>query len=128
MPVVTMVRPRGWWAITALGREFMKSLSPELLNEMTSRLVAEFRPEKVILFGSHAWGEPGEDSDVDLLVIVAESDEKPVQRAVRAHRSLSGLNVSKDVLVKTRKEFERYQDVKASLENLILQRGKVLYG
>ena len=106
----------------------MKSLSPELLNEMTSRLVAEFRPEKVILFGSYAWGEPGEDSDVDLLVIVAESDEKPVQRAVRAHRSLSGLNVSKDVLVKTRMEFERYQDVKASLENMILQRGKVLYG
>jgi hypothetical protein len=44
----------------------VKNLSPELLNETTSRLVAEFRPEKVILFGSHAWGEPGEDSDVDL--------------------------------------------------------------
>ena len=106
----------------------MKKLSPELLNEMTSRLVAEFRPEKVILFGSHAWGEPGDDSDVDFLVIVSESDEKPVQRAVRAHRSLRGLNVSKDVLVKTRREFERYQHIKASLENLILERGRVLYG
>ena len=120
--------PEGAFGIETSTLESMKNLPPGLLDEMTSRLVAEFRPEKVILFGSHAWGEPAEDSDVDLLVIVAESDEKPVQRAVRAHRSLSGLNVSKDVLVKTRKEFERYQHIKASLENLIQLKGKVLYG
>ena len=46
----------------------MKIVSDELLHEMTRRLVAEFQPEQVILFGSHAWGTPNEDSDVDLLV------------------------------------------------------------
>ena len=48
----------------------MKELSQGILREITRRLVAEFQPEQVILFGSHAWGTPHQDSDVDLLVIV----------------------------------------------------------
>ena len=106
----------------------MKELRQGLLREMTQRLVAEFQPEQVILFGSHAWGTPNEDSDVDLLVIVSHSDEKPVQRAVRGHRCLNGLQVSKDILVKTRAEVERFRNVHASLECQILECGRVLYG
>lgn len=51
----------------------MRELPPEL-DEITARLVAEFDPEAVYLFGSYVWGEPDEDSDLDLLVVVAESD------------------------------------------------------
>ena len=99
----------------------MKTIDPSLLEEITRRLVAEFRPEQIILFGSHAWGTPNEDSDVDLLVIVSQSDEKPIQRAVRTYRCLSRLNVSKDVLVKTRVEVERFRHVHVSLECEILE-------
>ena len=53
----------------------MKSLPTGLLAEMTRRLVAEFHPERIILFGSHAWGKPTDDSDVDLFVIVPETAE-----------------------------------------------------
>jgi predicted nucleotidyltransferase len=106
----------------------MKTVSGELLAEITRRLVAEFQPEEVILFGSHAWGTPNEDSDVDLLVIVSHSDEKPVQRAIRAHRCLRGLLVPADILVKTRAEVDRYRHVRASLERKMLEQGKVLYG
>jgi len=106
----------------------VKTISKELLQEITRRLVTEFQPEQIILFGSHAWGTPDEDSDVDLLVIVPESDEKPVQRAVRAYRSLRGLLVPMDILVKARAEVERFQHVYASLECEIIERGKVLYG
>jgi predicted nucleotidyltransferase len=42
-------------------------LSPELLHEIVQRLVDEFHPERIILFGSHAWGTPTNDSDIDLL-------------------------------------------------------------
>ena len=105
----------------------MKTIDPKLLEEITRRLVAEFQPEQIILFGSHAWGTPDEDSDVDLLVIVSESDMRPVQRDVQAHLSLSGLGVPKDILVKTRAEVERFRQVYASLEAEILERGKVLY-
>ena len=105
----------------------METLDSHVLDEMVRRLVAEFQPEQIILFGSRAWGEAGEDSDVDLLVIVSESDQHPTERAVRAHRCLGGMGVSKDILVKTRAEVEKYRHVYASLECEILERGKVLY-
>lgn len=105
----------------------MKTIPPELLAEITRRLVAEFQPEQVILFGSHAWGTPTEDSDVDLCVIVSQSDERPVRRAVRAQHCLDRLLVSADILVKTRAEIDRFRDVYASLECQILEQGKVLY-
>ncbi|OGO43414.1 MAG: DNA polymerase III subunit beta [Chloroflexi bacterium RBG_16_57_9] len=95
---------------------------------MTQRLVAEFQPEQIILFGSHAWGTPDEDSDVDLLVIVTESDAPPAQRATRAYRTLREMLVPLDVLVKTRAEVERFRHVHASLECEILELGRVLYG
>jgi predicted nucleotidyltransferase len=105
----------------------MQEVSPLLLHEITNRLVDEFRPEQIILFGSHAWGTPDEDSDLDLLVIVSESDLSPALRATRAHRRLQGLNVPKDILVRTRAEVERFRGVRASLEYQIFARGTVLY-
>jgi predicted nucleotidyltransferase len=106
----------------------MKTISENLLQEITQRLVAELKPEKVILFGSHAWGQPNEDGDLDLLVIVSESNEPPTKRATRAHRSLIGVMVPMDILVRTRAEVERHSRVYASLISEILERGKVLYG
>lgn len=106
----------------------MNVLSPELLQEIVQRLVDEFHPERIILFGSHAWGTPTNDSDIDLLVVVHDSSLPPTQRAVRAHRALRGLGIPKDVLVRTREEIERYRVVPASLEAEILERGRPLYG
>jgi predicted nucleotidyltransferase len=106
----------------------MKTVPKGLLDEITQRLVAEFQPEEVLLFGSYAWGMSDKDSDVDLLVIVPQSDAKPPQRAMRAYRCLRGLRVPAEVLVKTRAEVERYRHVHASLERRILTKGKRLYG
>lgn len=103
-------------------------LSPELLQEIVRRLVDEFRPERIILFGSYAWGTPSPDSDVDLLVVVGASTLPPAQRAARAHRALRGLGIPKDVVVRTREEIEQSRRVPASLEAEILERGRPLYG
>ena len=103
-------------------------VSEETLREATRRLVDQFKPTRIILFGSYAWGTVGEDSDVDLLVVVSGSDAPPIRRAVRARRCLRGIRASKDVLVKTREELARFQSVPASLEHKVLERGKVLYG
>ena len=46
----------------------MKAIPPSLLQEAVERLKAEFQPEAIYLFGSHAWGAPTEDSDVFRLV------------------------------------------------------------
>src|SRR5436190_23591013 len=100
----------------------MKDLSQDLLNEVVSRLATEFEPEQVWLFGSHAWGQPDEGSDLDLLVVVRESSEPLARRAQRAHRCLRGLGIAKDILVKTRAEVERFRHVRSSLEAEILER------
>jgi predicted nucleotidyltransferase len=105
----------------------MKKLDEAILQEMTGRLVAEFDPEQVILFGSHAWGKPTEDSDIDLYVVVPDSKERPLARARRALACLEGMRVSKDVLVRTRRETEKYRRVYASLESQVLEKGRVLY-
>ena len=81
----------------------MRAVSNALLKEMTRRLVDQFQPERVILFGSYAWGKPDQYSDVDLMVIVDHSDLSDYERAVLAHACLSELDVPKDAIVKTRK-------------------------
>ncbi len=107
----------------------MKTLDTDLLAEVTRRLVDEFHPEQIILFGSHAWGMPNDDSDIDLLVIVPESEETPYQRAVRAYRALPKHRiVATDILVKMRAEYDRYRHLHAALECQISEQGKVLYG
>jgi predicted nucleotidyltransferase len=106
----------------------MKATSPSLLEELTARLVTEFRPERIILFGSRVWGNPTADSDVDLLVIVPSSDESPVRRAQRAQRCLGNLRVSTEVLVKTRAEADRLSRVATSLVSRVLAEGEVVYG
>ena len=106
----------------------MKTLDDSLLQTATHRLVAEFQPDQIWLFGSHAWGHPHDDSDVDLLVVVPHSDETPIRRSQRAHRCLRGLRMPKDVLVETRQEVDRVKELKTSLENTILSRGRRLYG
>jgi predicted nucleotidyltransferase len=106
----------------------MKTLDDNLLQTATWRLVEEFQPEQIWLYGSHAWGTPHDDSDVDLLVVVPQSDETPIRRSQRAHRCLRGLRMPKDVLVETRQEVDRVKGLKTSLENAILSRGRRLYG
>ena len=106
----------------------MKEISSELLAEITRRLVAEFHPEQIILFGSHAWGQPTEDSDLDFLVIVSKTTGSRTEMAGRGHRAMGEIPAAVDILVKTRSDVERYRYVHASLTAEILERGKILYG
>ena len=106
----------------------MKQLPNHLLAQITQKLVVNLHPEQIILFGSYAYGEPTEDSDVDLLVIVTQSDEPRYRRSRQAYRVLRGIGISKDILVMTRAEVERKANVPSSLINQVLSQGKVLYG
>ena len=106
----------------------MKAAHEDLLQTATQRLVAEFQPEEIYLFGSHAWGTPGQDSDIDLMVIVPQSDERPIRRAQRAQRCLGRLPVSADVLVRTRHEVNRVRELQGSLTHEAMQKGRKIYG
>ena len=108
--------------------EAVKTIPSGLIETVVERLKAEFQPEQIFLFGSHAWGTPTEDSDVDLMVIVPNSDEYPIRRDQHAQRCLGRLLVSADVLVRTRREVERVQNVLGSLTRDVLRNGRKVYG
>ncbi len=100
----------------------------ETTAEARQRLVEALHPERIILFGSQVWGIPNADSDLDFLVIVNDSDLPPHQRAQIAYRSLIGIGIPCDVIVQTRAETERLEQVVTSLTRRALTEGRVIHG
>ena len=101
-------------------------VTPELLQEMTRKIVERFDPEKVILFGSHAWGAPGPDSDVDLLVVM-ESDERPAERSVQVRMACRPRFLPMDILVRTPAELKRRLAMGDPFVRRVVEEGEVLY-
>lgn len=97
------------------------------LSEMVSRLIAEFTPKLIYLFGSMARRDGGEDSDYDLMLVVADSSEPRYRRSIRAHRALWGIWKGADVIVLTEKEFNIEKPFPCSLPATIIREGLKLY-
>jgi predicted nucleotidyltransferase len=106
----------------------MATVSPELLQKIVDRLVQGLRPERIYLFGSRARDQAEEDSDVDLLVVVPDSDLPRHRREALSYDLLWGLTVPVDVIVLTRAEFQRASRVRTSLASTVQAEGEVLYG
>lgn len=97
-----------------------------LIGRMVKRIVREFRPEKIILFGSHARGDAGPDSDVDLLVVMAtEGSVRDLRLKIR--RVLRNIPVPLDVIVTSPTDFAWRKDVVGTIEWPAAREGKVLY-
>ena len=102
----------------------------ELLQRMTTALVEAADPEQVILFGSHARGEAGPDSDIDLIVVEAEpfGPERNVRlEEARLRRALPSFDVSVDILVFSRDDVDYWRDSLNHVLARALREGKVLY-
>ena len=99
----------------------------QLILDITTRLVQEFNPEAIFLFGSHAWGTPNADSDLDFLVIVTESELSSSKRSALIYRCLRDIIYPLDILVRTREEIQKFTQSSLSLEHQILTKGKLLY-
>jgi predicted nucleotidyltransferase len=106
----------------------MKKIPEGLLEEIVERLKEGLHPDKIILFGSHAYGKPNDDSDIDLLIVLSESDEPRYRREQKAYRYLRGLTAPTELVIATQQEVERASRVPVSLINQAVQRGKILYG
>ena len=98
-----------------------------LLGKIVQRLVDACQPERIYLFGSRARGDGGADSDYDIMVVVAQSDEPAYRRAQRAHSLLWDLGAAADILVWTRDAFDSRVHLRASLPATIAREGRVLY-
>ena len=89
-------------------------------------MVREFGPDKIILFGSHARGDAGPDSDVDLLIVMPVSGSTR-QMAVDIGVALHDIRLPKDVIVTTPEEFEWRKDTIGTIEWPAWREGRVLY-
>src|SRR5438067_9113371 len=84
--------------------------SAEVIPALVERIVRDFEPVQIILFGSQARGEARWDSDVDLLVVLPSAPDKH-KAAVAIRRALHDIPVAKDIIVSTPDEIARYGDM-----------------
>lgn len=96
------------------------------IREMVRRIVRQFTPEKIILFGSHARGNAGPDSDVDLLIVMPVTGSKR-EKAIEIGVALHDIRVPKDLIVVTPEEFEWRKDTIGTIEWPAWREGKVVY-
>jgi predicted nucleotidyltransferase len=95
------------------------------IRDFADAIVREFKPEKIILFGSYAGGTPDEDSDVDLLVIV-DHPGKPHQEATRIRNRLDP-SFPIDLLVRTPRQLADRLEMGDPFIREIVRKGAVLY-
>jgi predicted nucleotidyltransferase len=105
----------------------MKNIPEGLLEEIVERLKEGLHPDKIILFGSHAYGKPNDDSDIDLLIVLSESDDPGYRRAQKAYRYLRGLAAPTELFIVTQQEVMHGLNVPTSLINQAVQRVRVIY-
>lgn len=108
----------------------MTRVDEQLLQRMTTAIVEVVDPEQVVLFGSHARGDAGTDSDIDLVVIEAEPFGPGRDRGAeetRLWRALAKFHVPKDILVYSREEVDYWRNSLNHVLARALREGKVLY-
>lgn len=97
----------------------------DLVHEFCLKIIQQFNPQKILLFGSYAYGTPGPDSDVDLLVIL------PFQ-GKGVHKSVEILNKTDpkfpvDLIVRTPAQIQDRLDKNDYFIKEVIEKGKVLY-
>jgi len=97
-----------------------------LLNGIVQRIVERFHPEKIILFGSRAYGTPHADSDIDLFIIM-DSNLRPAQRSAAVSLACHPKAVSMDIIVRTPAEVEKRLAMSDFFIAEVLAKGQVLY-
>ena len=100
-------------------------IAPDLIDEAARRIAAAAPGARVVLFGSHARGEAGADSDVDLLVIEPRVDDRFAE-IVRLQRVLAPLRLPADVVVVSEAHVEEWGDVQNTMLREALREGRVL--
>ncbi len=100
-----------------------------ILSKLTGALIKRYSPERIIIFGSYAWGKPTKHSDIDIF-IVKNTKKKPIERFAEVQKLLYGLHESIPIepLVLTPEELNKRLALQDPFILRILKEGKTLYG
>jgi len=95
-----------------------------VIRDYARKVAKLFKPEKIILFGSYAYGTPNEDSDVDIMVVMPARNQ--IDQACKIDRYVDP-PFALDLLVRTPKKLSQWLDCKESFHTEVISKGKVLY-
>lgn len=101
------------------------AIEQAVIDGIVKRVVEIAQPQKVILFGSAARGDTGPHSDIDLLVIKDDEDDRDLTS--RIYSGISGADVPVDIIVASAATIERYKNSHALVYKPALREGKVMY-
>jgi predicted nucleotidyltransferase len=114
-------------SIVEISNEFNLSTEvAEWLGTITERIVEHFQPLQLVLFGSQARGDAHANSDIDLLVVLAQVEDQR-KTAIAIRRVLADLPIAKDIIVTTPDEISRRGFLIGTVLRQALQEGKVVY-
>ncbi|HET9504739.1 MAG TPA: nucleotidyltransferase domain-containing protein [Hymenobacter sp.] len=103
-------------------------ISEEQIQAVVRRIVEGYAPDKIILFGSYAYGVPHEHSDLDLLIIKEKAEAKRAERAIKVWRLLWDDEFpAMDILIRTPAEMEKAAGIFQSVETIAETQGRLLY-
>lgn len=95
------------------------------IEQFARQVVEQFRPERIILFGSHAYGNPSEDSDVDLLVVMPH-EGKALRKAIEIRLALDA-PFPLDLLVRDPAVLQQRLEWGDFFLREVVEKGEVLY-
>ena len=102
-----------------------KRIPQEAIDQVVEQIVEKFKPQKIILFGSYARGNPHPESDVDMLVVM-DTPLKESKISLEIHRHLNVM-FGLDLIVHTPKRLKERVDMGDWFLRDVLKEGKVLY-
>ena len=101
-------------------------ITKEKIDALAEKIAKAYKPEKIILFGSRAWGNPGPDSDVDLFIVKETKDDRHT-RSMEVGDLLWKVGFPVDILVYTPQEVARRLHLRDFFIEDVMQKGRVLY-
>ena len=109
-------------------RDVHSRLQNPIIEQLVNRLIEKYEPEKIILFGSYAYGMPDSESDIDLL-LVKQTEERPIDRRITVRKLVSQLRKKKSFspVVVTPDELSRQIALGDDFFTEITTKGQLLY-
>lgn len=97
-----------------------------VIDNISDRIAKFLKPDKIILFGSYAYGNPSEDSDIDFFII-KDSDISRPERSIGLRKELFGTMLPMDIIVYTNEEVNKSMSAKSGFVYDVMTKGRVLY-
>lgn len=102
-------------------------LNQHIVEEVKKRLIYIYKPLEIYLFGSYAWGTPDKESDLGLVIVIKKYSKNRHQMLVDGHAGLADIDISKDILVYSKEEFESFSSDVTRFCYKVKRDGKKIY-